>query len=110
MSDSVPGVRRAAPEIALFVVSAVALAVLCWRVSDWAVMTDELLYERLALSFVDGAFLPTLHGEHVDVYGVLYPFLLMPVFAVVDLPDAIRLSGRCDPTRRHRANLATVGR
>ena len=78
------------PEIALFVVSAVALAVLCWRVSDWAVMTDELLYERLALSFVDGAFLPTLHGEHVDVYGVLYPFLLMPVFAVVDLPDAIR--------------------
>ena len=90
MSDSVRGVRRAAPEIALFVVSAVALAVLCWRVSDWAVMTDELLYERLALSFVDGAFLPTLHGEHVDVYGVLYPFLLMPVFAVVDLPDAIR--------------------
>ena len=90
MSDSVRDVRRAAPEIALFVVSAVALAVLCWRVSDWAVMTDELLYERLALSFVDGAFLPTLHGEHVDVYGVLYPFLLMPVFAIVDLPDAIR--------------------
>jgi hypothetical protein len=78
------------PELVLFVVAAVALAVLCWRVSDWAVMTDELLYERLALSFVDGAFLPTLHGEHVDVYGVLYPFLLMPVFAVVDLPDAIR--------------------
>jgi hypothetical protein len=83
-------VRRAAPEIALFVVSTVTLGVLCWRVSDWAVMTDELLYERLALSFVDGAFLPTLHGEHVDVYGVLYPFLLMPVFAVVELPDAIR--------------------
>lgn len=83
--------RRAAPEIALFVVSAVALAVLCSRVSDWAVMTDELLYERLALSFVDGAFLPTLHGEHADVYAVLYPFLLMPVFAVVDLPDAVRV-------------------
>jgi len=80
----------AVPELALFVVSAVALAVLCSRVSDWAVMTDELLYERLALSFVDGAFLPTLHGAHVDVYGVLYPFLLMPVFALVDLPDAIR--------------------
>src|SRR5688572_27119422 len=53
-------------------------------------MTDELLYERLALLFVDGAFLPTLHGAHVDVYGVLYPFLLMPIFAVVELPDAIR--------------------
>lgn len=83
--------RRAAPEIALFVVSAIVLAVLCSRVSDWAVMTDELLYERLALSFVDGAFLPTLHGERADVYAVLYPFLLMPVFAVVDLPDAIRV-------------------
>ena len=57
-------------EIALFVVSAVVLAVLCSRVADWAVMTDELLYERLSLSFVDGAFLPTLHGEHVDVYAV----------------------------------------
>ncbi len=86
-----PGVRRAAPELALFVVSAVALAVLCSRVSDWAVMTDELLYERLALSFVDGAFLPTLHGAHADVYAVLYPFLLMPVFAIVDLPDAVRV-------------------
>ena len=83
--------RRVAPEIALFVVSAVALAVLCSRVADWAVMTDELLYERLALSFVDGAFLPTLHGDHADVYAVLYPFLLMPVFAVVELPDAVRV-------------------
>ena len=85
-----PEVRRAAPEIALFIVSAVVLAVLCSRVSDWAVMTDELLYERLALSFVDGAFLPTLQGERVDVYAVLYPFLLMPVYALVELPDAIR--------------------
>ena len=59
-------------------------------------MTDELLYERLALSFVDGAFLPTLHGEHVDVYAVLYPFLLMPVFAVVDLPDAVRVGARAE--------------
>jgi hypothetical protein len=84
-------VRRAAPEIALLVVSAVALAVLCSSISDWAVMTDELLYERLALSFVDGAFLPTLHGTHADVYAVLYPFLLMPVFAVVELPDAVRV-------------------
>ncbi len=76
----------------LFVVSAVVLAALCSRVADWAVMTDELLYERLSLSFVDGAFLPTLHGEHVDAYAVLYPFLLMPVYAVVDLPEAVRVA------------------
>jgi len=74
----------------LFAASAVVLATLCSRVADWAVMTDELLYQRLSLSFVDGAFLPTLHGEHVDVYAVLYPFLLMPVYAIVDMPDAVR--------------------
>jgi hypothetical protein len=76
----------------LFAVSAVVLATLCSRVADWAVMTDELLYERLSLSFVDGAFLPTLHGEHVDVYAVLYPFLLMPVYAAVNMPDAVRVA------------------
>ena len=54
-------------------------------------MTDELLYERLALSFADGSFLPTLHGETVDVYAVLYPLLLMPVYAIVDMPDAVRV-------------------
>jgi hypothetical protein len=75
----------------LFAASAVVLATLCARVSDWAVMTDELLYERLAISFVNGAFFPTLHGEHADVYAVLYPFLLMPVYAVVNMPDAVRV-------------------
>jgi hypothetical protein len=77
---------------AIAVVPALVLAVLCSRVSDWAVMTDELLYQRLALSFVDGSFFPTLHGERVDVYAVLYPFLLMPVYALVDLPDAVRVA------------------
>lgn len=84
--------RVRVPPPVLALVPAVVLAALCWGISDWAVMTDELLYERLALSFVDGAFLPTLHGEHVDVYAVLYPFLLMPVFAIVDLPDAVRVA------------------
>ena len=82
--------RQYRTPLLLFAASAVVLATLCSRVADWAVMTDELLYERLSLSFVDGAFLPTLHGEHVDVYAVLYPFLLMPVYALVDLPDAVR--------------------
>ena len=74
----------------LFAAAAVVLAALCSRIADWAVMTDELLYERLSLSFVDGAFLPTLHGEHVDAYAVLYPFLLMPVYALIDMPEAVR--------------------
>lgn len=76
----------------MFLVAAVLLAALCSRVADWAVMTDELLYERLAISFADGSLLPTLHGERVDVFAVLYPLLLAPVFAVVDLPDAVRVA------------------
>jgi hypothetical protein len=83
-------VRQLGLPALLFAAAAVVLGTLCARVSDWAVMTDELLYERLSLSFVDGAFFPTLGGERVDVYAVLYPFLLMPVYAIVDLPDAVR--------------------
>ncbi len=80
------------PALAIAVFGAVVLGILCSRVSDWAVMTDELLYERLALSFADGALVPTLHGERVDVYAVLYPLLLAPVFGIVDLPDAVRVA------------------
>jgi hypothetical protein len=83
-------VRRYGTPALLFAGAAVVLGALCSRIADWAVMTDELLYERLSLSFVDGAFLPTLHGEHADVYAVLYPFLLMPVYALIDMPEAVR--------------------
>lgn len=92
MRVRVPSPVLARAPWALALVPVVVLAVLCSLVTDWAVMTDELLYQRLSLSFVDGAFFPTLHGERVDVYAVLYPFLLMPVFAVVDLPDAVRVA------------------
>ena len=44
--------------------SALALAALTTRIVDWFVMTDELLYERLALSVVQlGSPLPHVHGE-----------------------------------------------
>jgi hypothetical protein len=76
---------------AIALVGAVVFGVLCSRVSDWAVMTDELLYERLALSFTDGALVPTLHGERADVYAILYPLLISPVLGLVSLPDAVRV-------------------
>lgn len=53
-------------------------------------MTDELLYERLALSVAQsGSPIPTLHGEHVAVFAQLYPLLLSPVFLLFSLPDAV---------------------
>ncbi len=49
-------------------------------VADWFVMTDELLYERLALS-VDRTHspLPHVHGEMVSNINQLYPLVIAPV-------------------------------
>jgi hypothetical protein len=53
-------------------------------------MTDELLYERLALSIAQsGSPIPTLHGEHVAVFAQLYPLLLSPVYLVFAMPVAV---------------------
>jgi hypothetical protein len=71
-------------------VAAIALASLASHVGSWAVMTDELLYERLALSIAhSGSPVPSLHGEHVAVYGQLYPLLVAPVFALFPMPSAV---------------------
>jgi hypothetical protein len=81
-------VRSLAPSAAIAAAAAVVLAALATRVGDWAVMTDELLYERLAISIAKPG-LPRVHGEFVSVYALLYPLLLAPVFAIVNLPDAV---------------------
>jgi hypothetical protein len=81
-------VRIPPPALAVALAAAAVLAALASRVGDWAVMTDELLYERLAISIAEGG-LPRLHGEIVAVYTVLYPLLLAPVFGLVSMPGAI---------------------
>ena len=51
------------------------------RVTDWFVMTDELLYERLAISVArTGSPLPQLHGTIVNSVDQLYPLILAPFF------------------------------
>jgi hypothetical protein len=70
--------------------AAIVLASLASHVGGWAVMTDELLYERLALSIAQtGSPVPSLHGEHVAVYAQLYPLLVAPVFALFPMPSAV---------------------
>ena len=63
--------------VVLWVGAAAAFATATARVADWFVMTDELLYERLALS-VDrlGTVVPHVHGETVSNLNQLYPLLL----------------------------------
>lgn len=59
------------------------LATLTSRVGDWFVMTDELLYERLALSIVRvHSPLPEIHGHLVANLNQLYPLVLAPVLAI----------------------------
>ncbi|HZR91292.1 MAG TPA: hypothetical protein VFA44_02665 [Gaiellaceae bacterium] len=59
------------------------------RIRDWAVMTDELLYTKLAISVADtGSPLPRVHDTLVGVLDQLYPLLLAPFFAAFDVPAA----------------------
>ena len=61
------------------------------RIRDWSVMTDELLYVKLATSIADtGSPLPSVHGLSIEVYSQLYPLLLAPLFGTLAPPDAFR--------------------
>jgi hypothetical protein len=71
---------RLLPLLAIWAATAAALAVPARRVVDWFVMTDELLYERLAFSVArTGSPLPELHGMRVPFANQLYPVLLAPL-------------------------------
>jgi hypothetical protein len=71
--------------IAIVAVSSALLAVGAVRVKEWVVMTDELLYAKLAGHIADtGSPLPVLHGEHVGFLGVVYPILLAPFYGTLD--------------------------
>ena len=67
--------------IALWVVAAAALSVVTTRVTDWFVMTDELIYERLAINVARSLSpLPIIHGVTVRSLDQLYPVLIAPFF------------------------------
>ncbi|MFL5926648.1 MAG: hypothetical protein ACJ77E_06915 [Gaiellaceae bacterium] len=74
--------RRLWPPLAIWLVCAAILGTITGRVADWFVMTDELLYERLALA-VDHLHspIPHVHGVVVGSINQLYPLLLAAVFA-----------------------------
>ncbi len=66
------------------------LAVLTTRVVDWYIMTDELLYERLAISVTQHhSPLPQVHGELIGNVNQLYPLLLAPLFDGVLVPSGL---------------------
>ncbi len=69
------------PLIALWVAFALALSAITGAVKDWFVMTDELVYERLAISIAKtGSPLPHIHDQFVRSLDQLYPLLIAPFF------------------------------
>jgi hypothetical protein len=71
--------------VALFLGWVLSLATT--RVKNWFVMTDELYYERLAVSVAQtGSLLPRLHGELVPNVNQLYPVLISPLFGDGNIP------------------------
>src|SRR5437868_3136481 len=76
--------------LALWLATACGLQLLTTRVADWFVMTDELLYERLAISIAHGRSpLPRVHGALVPSIDQLYPLLIAPVFGAQLVPDSL---------------------
>ncbi|MDX6517031.1 MAG: hypothetical protein QOH73_2697 [Gaiellaceae bacterium] len=74
----------------LYGVLATTLAVIVAHAHDWFVMTDELLYERLAISTATSfSPLPSIHGELIGNLNQLYPLLVAPVFGHGDVPASL---------------------
>src|SRR5438094_4975395 len=74
--------------LALWLAAGCGLQLLTTRVADWFVMTDELLYERLAIS-IGRSPLPRVHGSLVPSIDQLYPLLIAPVFGARLVPDSL---------------------
>src|SRR5947199_6279253 len=76
--------------LALWLGAAIALQALTTRVADWFVMTDELLYERLAISVARGHTpLPRVHAMVIPNVDQLYPVLIAPVFGGGLVPHSL---------------------
>jgi hypothetical protein len=77
--------------LALWLALGACLAAVTTQVVDWYVMTDELFYERLAISI--GRLqspLPHVHGELIANVNQLYPLLLAPLFDGRLVPSGLR--------------------
>ncbi|MBV8397092.1 MAG: glycosyltransferase family 39 protein [Actinobacteria bacterium] len=69
------------PLALLWVAAAAGLSLITTSVRDWFVMTDELVYERLAIAVArTGSPLPHVHGVLVRSLDQLYPLLIAPFF------------------------------
>lgn len=85
-----PALTEAAGILALWLAASAGLQALTTHAADWFVMTDELLYERLAISIARGhSPLPRVHATLVPNIDQLYPLLIAPVFGGGLVPHSL---------------------
>jgi hypothetical protein len=77
-----PTLWRPLPLLGLWIAVGLVLSDVTGRVRDWFDMTDELRYERLAISIArTHSLVPRIHGVDVESFSQLYPLLIAPIFA-----------------------------
>jgi hypothetical protein len=75
---------------ALYGVVAAVLGIVVTHAHDWFVMTDELLYERLAIHASHTLSpLPSIHGHVIGNLNQLYPLLIAPLFGHGNVPASL---------------------
>jgi hypothetical protein len=86
--------RQDAAVLAVIVlVGAVFMAIWALRVPGWSVMTDELLYVKLALHIGDTLSpLPAVHGQSFSQFTPVYPLVLAPLYGWLSTPTAFALA------------------
>jgi hypothetical protein len=73
--------RAAGPPVVLWLAAGLVFSEISGRVTDWYTMTDELVWERLAISVArSGSLVPSVHGTYVGSLDQLYPWLLASLF------------------------------
>ncbi|MDP9286547.1 MAG: hypothetical protein M3P41_16555 [Actinomycetota bacterium] len=76
--------------VVLWLALGAGLAAFTSRVTDWFVMTDELLYERLALSVIRlHSPLPHVHDQFVPSINQLYPLILATVLGTGNVAQGL---------------------
>ena len=90
-------VRLELPVLAIWIAAGAGVAAVTKHVFDWFVMTDELLYERLAISVVHlRSPLPHIHGQLIPNVSQLYPLVLATVYRHGLVPSSLHAAHRLD--------------
>ncbi len=78
---------------AVVVAGALLAGVHALDVTQWTVMSDELLYRRLSEGIASSLLpLPQVHGKSVAYPTVAYPLVQAPVFGLLGAVDAFRVA------------------